>query len=214
MPKCKDLSGKKINYLSVLYFGEKIGNKNYWVCQCVCGTIKSISADKLNANRAKSCGCLKNQLSAKARIKHGFSNTRLSRILNGIIQRCNNPNLKNYNNYGGRGISICNEWVNNKSSFYKWAIDNGYNDNLEIDRINVNGNYEPNNCRWVDLKTQARNKRTSKVISYGSDKLTVAEWCEKINISQKCFFQRSKLGWDIKKIIETPVLKTWSRKKK
>lgn len=157
----KDLSGLKFGKLTVLKFINK--DKNYhckWLCQCDCGNQKEILDTHLITGKIKSCGCLNKEKITK----HGQSHSKLYYIYYAMKQRCYKKNAKNYKNYGGRGIKICNEWLNNFISFYNWAIKNGYKEDAKrgqftIDRINVNGNYEPNNCRWINIIEQQKNKQ-------------------------------------------------------
>ena len=118
-------------------------------------------------------------------------------------QRCNNPNRHDYKRYGGRGIAVCKEW-NDYSTFRNWAIANGYNDNLSIDRIDVNGNYEPSNCRWVDNIVQANNVRNNHRIEYKGTTYTLAEFARKLNISYSTLQHRINRRWSIDKIVTTP----------
>ena len=165
-----DITGKKINMLLVL---ERVGSnekqKALYKCKCDCGNIKIMTAGDLKSGRVISCGChAKTFLDGlhESNKTHGLSNDRIYHVWNGMIQRCENPNCEAYKYYGERGISVCDEW-HDMGKFAKWAYANGYNPNAKrgdctIDRINVNGNYEPSNCRWVDMKVQANNKRNSK----------------------------------------------------
>lgn len=134
-------------------------------------------------------------------ITHGKSNTRLYRIYKTIKTRCYNSNSKSYNDYGGRGVKVCNEWLNDFNTFYDWAMSNGYQDNLTIDRIDVNGNYEPNNCRWATPKQQANNTRRNNYITYKNKTYTITQWSEILNIGQSVLSHRFMSNWDIEELL-------------
>lgn len=118
-------------------------------------------------------------------------------------QRCSNPKNTNYKHYGKRGITVCKEWLNFKP-FYNWALSNGYEDSLSIDRIDVNGNYEPNNCRWVDNKTQSLNRTNNRIININGEDKTLTEWCDIYNIDKKLVYDRLERDWDEVRAIITP----------
>lgn len=159
-----------------------------WECSCECGNIVYIKSANLMNGNTNSCGCIKKiaaQKRAKQYITHGSTATnasdisrRLYSIWIDIKRRCNNKQYKDYPHYGGRGIKVCDEWLCNFEKFKIWSLSNGYSNELSIDRIDVNGNYEPNNCRWADLYTQANNKRNNKHIEIDGKVLTYAE-CER-----------------------------------
>lgn len=135
-------------------------------------------------------------------LKHGKRHTRLYMTYYRLKQKCYNSNNKDYPNYGGRGITICDEWLNDFMSFYDWAINNNYRDDLTIDRIDVNGNYDPSNCRWVDTKTQNRNKRTNLQYTINGETHCLGEWCEILNLDYMKVYQRIKrLHWTFEKAI-------------
>ena len=191
--RIKDLTGMKFGRLTVIGIGEKIGRRQFWICECECGNIKSARSDSLQDGRIKSCGCLKREtdrINVSKNHKHKMSGTRIYNTWQGMKARCYNIHDARYHNYGGRGIRVCDEWINDFSAFYEWAINNGYSDELTIDRINVNGNYEPSNCRWSDIKTQCNNRTTNIRITIGNATKTLMEWCEIFELDSKTVYAR------------------------
>ena len=139
--------------------------------------------------------------------KHGAWGTRLYTIYIQMKQRCYNPNRREYKNYGGRGIAVCDEWKDNFSNFADWAILNGYSDDLTIDRIDVNRNYEPSNCRWATIKQQQRNTTRNRYITAFGETKTMAEWAEQNGLSQDLIKDRlNKLHWSAEDAVSTPRL--------
>ena len=123
-------------------------------------------------------------------------------------QRCHNSKNRGYKNYGARGITVCDEWLDKEAgfmNFYNWAMQNGYQDGLSIDRINTDGNYEPSNCRWVDMKTQNNNKRNNVYITYKDTTKTLKGWSDYLGINYKCLESRLRSGWSTEKLLMTPV---------
>ena len=162
-----DLVGKRYGMLEVVSETERPAHVkrkgSFWLCQCDCGNQTIVEGSNLGV-RTSSCGCKRkeamlNNRKHKTTINSGLSKTRLYYIWNSMKQRCHNHKSKDYRHYGLRGIRVCDDWRNNFTSFRDWAISNGYTDELTIDRIDVNGNYEPLNCRWVTMAEQNRNKR-------------------------------------------------------
>lgn len=176
----QDLTGKRFGRLTATSLAEKRSRFYYWNCKCDCGNEVVIKASYLTSGDTKSCGCLYRERNINK--KHGHRWTRLYSILCGMKNRCYNENTKAYKDYGGRGITICNEWLHDFQTFYDWAMANGYKDGLEINRINNDGNYEPNNCEWVTSKQNCRNRRNTVYLTVNGETKCVSEWCEIVPI--------------------------------
>ena len=159
-----DLNGAQFGRLTVIYEGERLkSGERTWVCICSCGSItKPIKSTRLRKCITQSCGCLQKEIVSKVHTTHQKSRTRLYNVWRGIKHRCTNSNAVNYKDYGGRGIEVCEEWRNSFATFWEWATLNGYADNLSLDRIDNDGNYEPSNCRWATQKEQCNNRRPRK----------------------------------------------------
>lgn len=168
------------------------------LCKCDCGKKKIINLNNLQRGLVKSCGCI-------VKTKNGLSNSRIGRIYHGMIQRCYNNKDLNYKNYGGRGIVLCKEWLNNFMNFYVWAKENGYKENLTIDRIDSNGNYCPENCRWVDMKTQQNNRRNNRLLTFEGKTKTITQWAKEYKMSYRNLFYRLKNGYSLEKALKKPL---------
>ena len=175
-----DMTGERYGRLTVeSIFRHKQGNKELlWHCKCDCGNYTNVSRDKLIKGTTKSCGCLQRELAKKNATTHGLTKTRLYTSWHQMKARCYYEKSINYSDYGGRGIKVCEEWKNSFLAFREWALANGYTDNLTLDRIDVNGNYEPSNCRWATRKEQDRNKRNNIFITMDGETKSLPEWCE------------------------------------
>lgn len=181
MSKFKDITGQRFGRLTVLYRLHNIKGKTKWFCVCDCGNLKEVTLSDLKKGNTQSCGCLYKDIHTK----HKKCDTRLYCIFGAVKSRCYNKNNKRYKDYGGRGIAVCDEWKDDFMSFYNWAILNGYNDTLTIDRIDVNGNYEPSNCRWVTPKQQARNRRSNRNYTINGETHCLKEWCEIVGLNYR-----------------------------
>lgn len=180
----EDLTGRQFGKLIVKSFQEKrkrkseTGYKNYWICECECGNETIVESYHLKSGLIQSCGCMRIQ----AITKHDMRYTRLYNIWHGMKNRCLCENTTGFENYGGRGIQICDDWMM-FDEFSKWALSNGYADNLTIDRKDVNGDYCPENCRWVTMKVQANNRRDNVIVNFEDKNYTMSELAEKLNVS-------------------------------
>jgi len=190
-----DITGNKYHRLTAMNNTEPY-NRNethhYWRFLCDCGHEKVIRRDHVLSSKIRSCGCLAREGNNK---KHGHTGTRLYNIWTHIISRTENRTNPGWKDYGGRGITICAEWRNNFSEFYRWAITNGYIDGLTIERINVNGGYSPNNCAWIPLASQNENKTNTVYLTYNGKKQSVKKWSEEIGTPIKTICNRLYSGW-------------------
>lgn len=193
----RDLIGKKFGKLTVIKRVENDKGRNaQWLCKCECGNETLVRTERLKSGNTKSCGCLRGNINSSGR---GWRRTRLYKILMAMKARCYNKNHKSFKDYGGRGIKICDEWLNDYVSFFNWSIENGYNDTLTIDRINNDSNYEPENCRWVPMKVQNRNKSNCHFITYENETHCLTEWSEILGIPIHKITYRLKRGISISK---------------
>lgn len=202
----RNLTGEKFGRLTVLkYIGKSKTHQKLWLCKCECGNEKITTTAYLSSGDTKSCGCLSKERSrffySELNKTHGMTNTRLYRKWRGIIDRCYNVKTNGYKNYGGRGIKVCDEWKKDYMNFYNWAYKTGYKDGLTIDRINNDGDYEPNNCRWLTVKEQCNHKRNNHLLTYNGMTYTLKQWSEKLNISYSTIKGRSLKGWNNEEIL-------------
>lgn len=173
------------------------------IAECDCGEERVILFRKWGTT--KSCGCLQKEAASRTWSKHGMSDTRLHRVWRGMKQRCNNPNRPEYANYGGRGISVCPEW-DDFAEFARWAEENGYDDELDIDRIDNDGDYSPENCRFVTRSENLRNNRRSTEAEAFGETKSIAEWADdnRCQVSHHTLYTRIRRGWEAKDAILTP----------
>lgn len=207
MGKEKDLTGQRFGRLVALrktgYYVWPCGrNSNIWLCKCDCGNEKKVTTSNLTSGHTRSCGCLKTEIHSTHKLTHH----KLYNVYKGIKGRCYNTNNDRFDDYGGRGIKVCDEWLEDFMNFYNWAINNGYQDGLTIDRIEVDGNYEPSNCRWITNREQQSNKRNNKKFYYNGKNLTLPEWSEILHINSSTLSSRIYArGWDIERALTEPV---------
>lgn len=178
---------------------EKMGkqkNRMFLVACKICNSEKIIALYEVKSGRIKSCGCIPRGQ------KHGMCYSPIYKVWAAMKVRCYDKNSIPYKNYGARGINICKEWLEDFTNFYTWAVDNGYSSDLEIDRIDVNGNYEPSNCRWADRKTQSNNRRTNRYLEFNGERLTISQWSLRISKSRHTVGRRLRKGWSLADAIE------------
>lgn len=183
--------------------------KGWFLCKCDCGGEKITLGRRLRRGDVESCGCL---LHEKC-FKHGEKDSRLYFSWKNMKNRCTNKNAHSYRNYGGRGISVCEEWRQSYTAFRDWAIASGYRDNLTIDRIDVNGNYCPENCRWVLPSDQALNKTSNRQIEWRGKTQPLCVWSKELGINYGTLKGRLNRGWDVESAMTTPAKNAESKEK-
>ena len=204
-----DIKGKRFGRYTVIRF---VGNDKHgcalWECKCDCGTVKNVLGISLRKGDIVSCGCYHKEEVAKRKTTHGLSKARIRNIWNHIKQRCTNPHDTAFKYYGGKGITICDEWLNDFMSFYEWSMANGYTDELTIDRIDTNKGYNPSNCRWVSRMVQQNNRNAAHLFTVNGKTGSIAELCRIYNQNHETVRNRVlKKGWDIETALTTPPLK-------
>lgn len=216
-PKINDLTGKRFGRLLVISRAQNSWDgKPKWNCVCDCGTECVKYGSALTCGYTKSCGCYNREVAGAKQYKHGETRGRLHSVWNMMKQRCSDPHNKYYKNYGGRGISVCDEWRNSYVVFRDWALSNGYDPKAEygrctIDRIDNNGDYCPENCRIVSMKEQSRNTRRNRLIEFRGETKTLAAWDETTGIKRSTIAARLKSGWSVE---EALTIKTNARRNK
>lgn len=198
MARIIDISGQKFNKLTAIKpIGKYKSGNVIWQCRCDCGNICEVDGSILRKYKQKSCGCYPSERMAKINTKHDGFGTRLYEIWRQMHRRCYGEKTKAYPYYGGRGITVCPEW-HDFAKFREWAIGNGYADNLTIDRIDVNGDYAPSNCRWTTQKQQANNRRNNHRIRYNEEEHTISEWADIMSVNQvRLWHALNSVNWDM-----------------
>ncbi len=210
MIKLKDLKvGYKKEMLTVIEIMGLNGTNRIIKCKCDCGNIRELLFLNFKKHNVFSCGCYHDKLQSLQMTQHGLYYHPLQHVWNGIKDRCFNPTSKYYKDYGGRGITICEEWRNDFKVFYDWCISNGWQKGLEIDRYpNNNSNYEPNNCRFTSRKNNCRNRRNTFFITYEGETKPLSEWSEIMGINYHTLYERLKRKRSIETLFE-PALPTY-----
>lgn len=204
MGKLVDLTGQRFGHWLVLEKAVKPGKLKdasaVWLCKCDCGNTRIVSGRNLRSGISKSCGCTIR--------KHGGNGTKLYLVWGDMKTRCNNPKSVPYKDYGARGITVCPEWRNSFENFRNWAFANGYQEGLTLDRIDNDGPYSPENCRWTTMKEQCNNRRSNHFLTYNGETHTLSQWAELRGMSLATLRERLFVHhWSVDKALNTPVRK-------
>ena len=197
MPCFRDLTGERFGKLTVICVSRKVKSgkreRYYWQCKCDCGREKEVRTDCLTSGLVRSCGCMKKEqdrINLTKFHRHKLSHTKLWDAYYDMKSRCYNENNHRYNDYGGRGITICKEWLDSFDSFAEWSFSHGFKKDLQIDRIDNNSGYSPENCRWVTPKENCRNRRSNVMVEYNGKMITLVELSEILNIPYKTAYSK------------------------
>lgn len=213
MAKISNKVGMTFGRLKVISFNRVENRRSYWNCQCECGNFSVVTGSNLRPGKTRSCGCLTKESCRKTGLLRpsksispsGPERGRLQKIHRGMIDRCTKKDRPFYEDYGGRGITVCTEWLESFDSFYFWAISNGYLQDLTLDRSDNDGPYSPENCKWSTRKQQARNRRSSKLWTAFSETKTQSAWMEdpRCLVTLPTIRKRMRNGWSFEGSIST-----------
>jgi hypothetical protein len=209
-------AGQTVARLTAIKLDHRRGKEQYWLFKCDCGAAKVMCERSVRRGQVKSCGCLHSERTCarnSRRTTHGHSNRRLGGIFYGMLSRCHRPSSSGYAGYGGRGISVCDLWRNDPCKFIAWALANGYEDELQIDRRNNDADYSPENCRWVTRRVNGNNKRNNHLIEWNGHVRTAAEWGRITGLTGFIIIGRLRCGWPVETALTAPVNRTYSRQR-
>lgn len=209
----KDEKNRKYSRLTVVEFSHGKDGA-YWLCKCDCGHLKIVKGSSLRSGVIKSCGCLwaeqkyKNFDSGRAKKSHGFPHGRkLKDLYKNMKNRCYDKKNKRYKNYGGRGIVVCDEWLNDRRGFYAWAINNGYDPKLQINRIDNDGNYCPENCNFITQKENVNNTSWNHAVTWLGKTQSISMWAAEMGVRSQALQHRFTRGWDLERAMSQPFRK-------
>ena len=201
--RIQDLTGRTYGRLTVITRAHNTkGGLPQWLCKCECGEETIVRGDYLRSGITKSCGCYRKERVRENRTTHGQYRTKLYRVWARMKTRCLLETADNYESYGGRGITICDEWREDFQNFFDWAMSHGYKEGLTIDRIDNDGNYEPANCRWATHKQQGNNTRKTIHLTIGEETHTISEWADITGLDRGTIYRRFKSCWPTDKILQ------------
>ena len=200
-----NLVNQTFGRLTVIDFAYSKNGRSYWKCKCECGNEKDIFGKNLKRGTIRSCGCLRAERSRERMTTHGSTYSRLYNIWCSMKQRCETSKQEKFiRGYQNRGIKVCEAW-HDFAVFQKWALENGYNDKLSIDRVDNDKGYFPENCRWVDNQTQQNNKRSNIYLTYNNKTLTIAQWARELGMKYNTLDERLRKGWSIERAFTQPI---------
>ena len=202
-----ELTGQRFGKLYVVSQAQNKNGNTYWNCICDCGNNIVVKGVNLKHGTTQSCNCINRAITSKRNRDNAdgiYRDSRLYRIYYGMRTRCYNKDDISYDKYGARGITICDEWLNDFLAFQSWAINNGYKDGLTIDRIDNNCGYYPENCRWATIKEQSNNRRSNVMLSYNNEIHSVAEWSDIVHINRETIYCRLRKGWTPEEALSIP----------
>ena len=210
--KLIDLTGRRFGKLVVIERAENVGKRIKWKCQCDCGKQTVVYGENLVKGHTTSCGCYRDDMRGKLHHKHGMKHARIYTVWCKVKDRCYQPSNSSYPRYGGRGITMCDEWRDDPMSFINWSYENGYDENAgygecTLDRIDNSKGYCPENCRWVDEKTQANNRRSNLLIAHNGETKTLAQWRDHFGMTQsKAYYHLVTKGRSIQELIDKGIV--------
>lgn len=200
-------TGDKYGRWTLIHPDEKTDKK--WICKCDCGTLKSVWLSNITSGKTKSCGCYGREALSLRDYKHGGAKERLYHVWCNMRRRCYDPKNNRYQNYGGKGVKVCDEWQD-YATFREWAYSTGYDDKATygkctIERIDVDGNYEPSNCTWKTIKEQCYNRTSNRYLSFNGKTQTITEWEKELHLPKDRIGDRLRKGWSIERALSTPL---------
>ena len=205
MANVKNIANQKFGRLTAIKcIGSNKHRNRVWECKCDCGNVKNVPTADLLSGNTRSCGCLHDEGASERFGKHYGTGTILYRTWKNMKQRCYNPSNKKYNNYGGKGVKICDEWLNDFGNFQEWSFQNSYEEGLTIERKDPSGNYEQSNCKWIPFSEQYINKCNAIRIIINGNEHYLRDLAEEYKIPYITLWQRYKKGWDLNDLLKPP----------